>query len=387
MTTKQRAKRGTRPRLGDACPELAAQATDPSTALLSTGSNKKVEWECSRGHRWHATPCDRAIEKRGCPYCSGRLPIAGETDLTTTHPEIAAQLHGADPNTISAGSVRKFEWKCSRGHQWTATAANRALKGSGCPYCCGRLPIVGETDLATTHPELSRQAEDTDPTTLSRGSNKRVLWRCGLGHEWTATPNTRVNMAAGCPYCAGQQTLPGFNDLLTRYPAIGAEARSVDPRTISSNAKAPIEWECTFCPRRWRTFPANRTNRGSSPGCPTCHKAGFKVTEPAYLYLLIRQRPGGSQLKVGITNNPTIRFGRHRKYGWEPLDISPALLGAQALRHEQAFLRHLDALGVPRGKRGSGGTEPGFTETWNLADYPVTAVDQIISAVAEARSN
>ena len=33
-------------------------------------------------------------------------------------------------------------------------------------------------------------------------------WRCAEGHTWTATPNTRTNMGAGCPACAEH----GFND-------------------------------------------------------------------------------------------------------------------------------------------------------------------------------
>ena len=37
-------------------PELAAQLVDRGLGkVLSFGSNKRVEWECSRGHRWSAT--------------------------------------------------------------------------------------------------------------------------------------------------------------------------------------------------------------------------------------------------------------------------------------------------------------------------------------------
>ena len=31
-------------------------------------------------------------------------------------------------------SVQKVWWKCSKGHEWQATIANRN-KGSGCPIC------------------------------------------------------------------------------------------------------------------------------------------------------------------------------------------------------------------------------------------------------------
>lgn len=378
--------RGTHPRIRDARPDVLSQVDDPvAVGALTLGSNKRIEWRCERGHRWTATPCDRLVEGTGCPYCWGRLPIPGETDLATTHPDLADQLVGGDPTTLSAGSVKRAEWECSRKHRWIATVANRALRGSGCPYCSGRRAIPGETDFATTEPVLSGELVSADPTTFSRSSNTNVEWECALGHRWWQTPNARTNMGSGCPYCAGQKTLPGFNDLKTLFPLIAAEAVSIDPSTVGPGSRALVEWRCSLCLTHWETKVSYRTNHSPRPGCPGCHNSGFAVSEPAVVYLLRREHQGCAELKIGVTCDLKVRLRAHKRYGWALLDASESMLGGDALRVEQSFLRMLDELGVRRGRRGSGG-EPGFTETWKSADYSVEAVPQIIRAL-EARNN
>jgi Probable Zinc-ribbon domain len=88
--------------------------------------------------------------------------IAGETDLATTHPDLAVQAHGFDPTTVKAHSNKSTEWICERGHVWSATPNNRS-KGTGCPICLGRQVLVGYNDLASLHPDVSRDAAAGTP--------------------------------------------------------------------------------------------------------------------------------------------------------------------------------------------------------------------------------
>jgi hypothetical protein len=39
---------------------------------VSYGSQKRVRWVCSFGHRWECKIGNRTILGRGCPYCYGR---------------------------------------------------------------------------------------------------------------------------------------------------------------------------------------------------------------------------------------------------------------------------------------------------------------------------
>jgi len=201
-------------------PDLAAQLKDKSLATsLTAGSDKKVSWLCDKGHEWEAKVASRkrrsqtATRGNGCPYCYGRFAIPGETDLATTHAELAAQLKDKSLATsLTAGSNKKVSWLCDKGHEWEAVVNNRTT-GKGCPFCYGRFAIPGETDLATLNPELAAQLKDPSlATSLTAGSNKKVSWLCDKGHEWAATVADRKK-GNGCSSCAKygfDQTQPAF---------------------------------------------------------------------------------------------------------------------------------------------------------------------------------
>jgi hypothetical protein len=134
--------------------------------------------------------------------------LVGYNDLATTHPELAAQAFGWDPTTVTAGSGKRHEWRCSKSHTWI-TPINYRLN-SGCPYCSNKAVLVGYNDLATTHPELATQAFGWDPTTVTAGSNQKRKWICNVGHSWSAVVGSRSSVStggSGCPSCAKY----GFN--------------------------------------------------------------------------------------------------------------------------------------------------------------------------------
>ena len=57
---------------------------------LTAGTRKKVWWHCEKGHRWQAMVASRA-RGAGCPVCAGKEIIAGENDLGSCFPAVAAQ--------------------------------------------------------------------------------------------------------------------------------------------------------------------------------------------------------------------------------------------------------------------------------------------------------
>lgn len=72
--------------------ELRENGIDVFSNDVYTGSHKDIDFYCSKGHRWPAMPVNVFHKGCGCPYCSGRYPIVGKTDLWTTHPEVARLL-------------------------------------------------------------------------------------------------------------------------------------------------------------------------------------------------------------------------------------------------------------------------------------------------------
>lgn len=123
--------------LADLFPALAAEMQGDPSSLLP-GSSVKVAWRCSVcAHRWEAIVSNRALKGRGCPACSGRVAVAGVTDLGTTHPSLVEEIaDGTDSSSIKAGSHNRVKWQCAKcGGSWVTEVYNRALYKGGCPTC------------------------------------------------------------------------------------------------------------------------------------------------------------------------------------------------------------------------------------------------------------
>ena len=182
----------------------------PTDVLPS--SNKKVWWTCGKGHEWQAMIRSRN-DGRGCPYCSGRHAVNGKNDLQTVNPVLATEWNyernrGLMPMDVLPNSNKKVWWKCSKGHEWQSTVANRN-NGNGCPYCLGRYAVKGENDLQTVNPALAKEwnyekNDDLKPEEFTANSNKDVWWKCSKGHVWHASIANR-SKGNGCPVCNSER--------------------------------------------------------------------------------------------------------------------------------------------------------------------------------------
>lgn len=253
------------------------------------GSHRRVWWICSAGHTWQAEVRSRSGGSR-CPYCSGRVLRTGENDLAAINPVLTAQWDtekngDLDPAAVLAGSERYVWWKCEKGHSWRASILSRN-RGAGCPICAGKTVVSGENDLAARFPNLAAEW-DTErngrlrPEHVTSFSNRKVWWRCALGHEWQAVVAARAAESSGCPYCAGRRVLAGFNDLAARYPKIAAQwddalNRGLTPEMITPGSSKRVWWRCSEG-HIWKAAVYSRTG-SKKCGCPVC--AGRTKSRP-----------------------------------------------------------------------------------------------------------
>lgn len=272
---------------------------------VSPGSKKRVWWRCERGHDWQA-PVYSVTNGSGCPYCAGKRPIVGETDLATTHPQLMPMWSPRNtiaPTAITAGSRKKVWWRCERSHEWEAEVFTVATGTSGCPYCAGKRAIPGENDLATMRPDLMEQWDydrnaDIAPVELLPSSHDKVWWRCELGHNWQAVVFSRTKESgSGCPYCTGKKVLAGFNDLGTLKPELANEwyqplNGDLTPRDVTLGSNKKVWWRCGER-HVWQAAIYSRT-RKKSAGCPVC--AG-----------MVKQSFEKPTRKRGYTESPVIR--------------------------------------------------------------------------------
>jgi hypothetical protein len=154
-------------------PGLAREWHPAKNGTLTPGdvtphSNKKVWWNCRKGHEWEAHISHRS-NGIGCPYCSGKRPSEGR-NLQVANPDLAKEWHptkngSLTPRDVTPRSGKKVWWVCSNEHEWEATISHRS-QGSGCPYCSGNR-VCDDNCLQTINPALSEQWHPTKNDTLT----------------------------------------------------------------------------------------------------------------------------------------------------------------------------------------------------------------------------
>jgi len=358
-------------------PDLAAELVNGDATKITLGSGKKFQWRCSKGHIYTTTVNSRAGTKAsGCNICANKVLVKGLNDLATGKPEMAAQADGWDPSTVIMGSNVRRNWKCTLGHKWSTSLNSRLGQDTGCPFCSGKYTLAGFNDLATTHPALAEQAHGWDPTKARFGSEKKVEWKCGLGHVWKATPNARTSQVSNCPICGNQQLLIGFNDLATTHPEIAAEARGWDPSKFIASHSLKM-WECD----KGHKWKASITNRKKGNGCPTCSPTGFDPNEPGWLYFL---RDDERLLyQIGITNNPDQRLSKHYSNGWSLIELRGPMEGDLAKSWETTMLRFLASKELRLSQKKAFDKFDGFSESWLQSEFEVTKLKNLMDLAAE----
>jgi hypothetical protein len=360
-------------------PDLAKQAFGWDPTTIVAGSHKRLEWQCAEGHTWVAVPYSRTGKKpKGCPTCANRVLKVGFNDLETKHPELAAEAFGWDPKSVVAGTHKRFKWKCKVGHIWENSVMARS-RGRGCPYCSNTYLLVGFNDLASNFPELVKEVDGWDPTAYVFGTDKRMPWKCSLGHEWITSISKRTfGEATNCPTCSGRKLLQGFNDLATTFPEMASEADGWDPAEVSAGSHTKVNWKCSEG-HRWRVSPHGR--KRATVGCPTCAKYGYDINSDSYLYLL--EQNEWEMYQIGITNVPEVRLGKHRRLNWELIEIRGPIDGQLARELEKSILEMLRTKGADLGNIHIAGKFDGYSEAWSKSTFEVRTIKELMRLTDE----
>ena len=192
-----------------------------------TANNKKaVWWRCSKcGHCWQTSVANRNNGGTGCPECAKqertrsryKTLIEKKGSFADNYPELLKEWdydknNGINPNELTPFCTIKVWWKCSKGHSWPATIANRA-KGRGCKECYRmnnpshqrQYAVNKSGSFCDTHPHLLKdwdyEKNTEKPEDFSAGSRYRAFWRChNCGHEWQVSIFKRTG-GHKCPKC------------------------------------------------------------------------------------------------------------------------------------------------------------------------------------------
>jgi hypothetical protein len=176
------------------------------------------------------------------------------------------------PTDYAAQSNKKVHWVCSKGHRWSSTILNRYY-GSGCPYCAGRKSCI-ENCLITVNPVLAKEWHtvkngELNPYMVTRGSRKKVWWKCEVGHEWEAAVKRRT-AGIGCPYCSNQKVCED-NCLQTTNPELAFEwhptkNKNLNPTMITYGNDKKVWWKCS----KGHEWQEKTLSRSQGCNCPYC---------------------------------------------------------------------------------------------------------------------
>lgn len=192
-------------------------------------------------------------------------------------------------NTLTSGSHKRCVWKCPNTncenkceHIYEAVVKNRMTRG--CPFCCpSPRRVCNCNSLAGKYPELAKEWGDNgdlQPTDISPFSQKPINWICLKStcghHKWTNTPDNRIRLNSGCPYCAVPGKLACRCDCLaSKFPELIQEIHPSMNKNFDAHATRPyshksIWWQCKTCQLSWKARIKNRT-LGS--GCIKCRES------------------------------------------------------------------------------------------------------------------
>jgi hypothetical protein len=169
---------------------LSASYVDSSTPLL---------WQCARGHTWWAAPGGVKPGKydpgNWCRRCH-TLSRTGRPRRSWTLEDmrkIARERGGKCLSRSYVNYTTKLKWRCDRGHEWMADGAS--VWAHWC-HVCGRGPNY---DRAAATAARQGGKVLTPHAKVKRGSS-RVLMQCAVGHRWKDTI-TRITTGGWCPEC------------------------------------------------------------------------------------------------------------------------------------------------------------------------------------------
>ena len=209
------------------------------------------------------------------------IPSVGES-LAETHPHLAAQWCVDEnlpltPELVQPASKKKVWWACSNGHVWDATIGSRAILGTGCRFCSGRVASEGNS-LAECFPDVAAQWDygrngKARPEAETPKSSKTFWWKCQLGHSWSASVNNRTSKNNGCPHCGHKLPSAEWN-LEVVYPDVAKffdlkKNAPKTPRDVMPHAGKLFWWRCQYG-HKWSSTADHQSRYGAR--CRSCEE-------------------------------------------------------------------------------------------------------------------
>lgn len=376
-------------------PKLASRWSSQNSVtpdkVYMNSVTKKYVFECEIGHEYLVAPRNASVEY--CPTCSNKEFKAGFNDLRTANKQLAAEFVSCgkqtDPSLVPYWLNKQAQWKCQRGHTWSAAVRDRAL-GNNCPFCTSKRVWTGFNDLAEMYPDVAKewdhQKNEITPTEILAHTPKKYWWICEKGHSYEQSVQNKTTKGHGCPICSNKILLAGFNDLDSRYPELSKDwhqtKNALSPKNVIFGYPGNVWWQCSEG-HEWQAAPSTRIK---GIGCQSCNHGGFNPSAPANVYFLMHKDMAAR--KVGIRGVDSSRLRNFELIGWQCQREFAFEDGSRARQVEKEFfiwLRRNRGMPAFLGKEEM---EPyaGATETFSMEGPSDKEVIEKISDIIQSLS-
>lgn len=144
--------------------------------------------------------------------------------------------------------------------------------------CAGKLVLPGENDLASLFPELARQWHPTrngnlTPDSVTPYSNKKVWWRCPLGHDYQASVGARTVNGLRLSLLRQSKGIGGLQRPGRAEPTVAAQWHptlngGLTPSMVTAGSHRKVWWMCPSG-HVWKAMIYARAGPQKN-GCPVC---------------------------------------------------------------------------------------------------------------------
>ncbi len=207
------------------------------------------------------------ISKKGS-FADNNAIIAAEWDFNKNEKA---------PNDYLSGSNANVWWICSKCNHSYKARINSRVHGAGCPNCRSKRRqetiIKRSGAFIDDYPELLNEWDfernETSPSMITKGCNKKFWWKCKKNHSWKTTISARIK-GHNCPYCAGFYPTDE-NNLQVKAPQLAKEWHptkngELTPSMVSPYSMKKVWWKC----ERGHEWQATVSNRFQGRNCAQC---------------------------------------------------------------------------------------------------------------------
>ena len=249
-------------------------------------------WDCPQGHHIYK-PAREINRYQNCNSCENikKTGIEFFESLEYLYPSIVEKY--SVKNILSANSVRPDSlfnaiWEdrdekikiydrvleeissgnVKRNHVTKRNVKNRKKKGNVSAESISKPQEKEDSPLLKdAYPDLYEMRLN-DCEDLNIWSNKKLLWKCDKGHEFTSSIRNLIKRSTKCNVCSGVALQKGVNDISTLAPDLASCIVSPDPSEITLAYNKPITFKCFTCMHQWVSNLDKRKDR--SLRCPGC---------------------------------------------------------------------------------------------------------------------